>query len=322
MKKDHSQFIIGELQRLGHPYKQAKGWIKIKCLSGKHVDRSPSMGVCREGDGNVPAKCLVCGAVMSWNGRPGRPGIAEILKLTPIEGKRRKVGDPEYQVDDELAAMGAELEQITAAEAKTHHAVRLPKLIEPWTSDYVRGDITLSAKMLSKVPSYRWYDAPQGSTGDVIERILWPISVDNVIYGYTGRRLDDDKFMRYNSSADLPAPRLLFPYDYYKRLRTVVLVEGPVDALRLIDYGIPAMAILGTGTWSKAKRNLLIKKGVRNVLLCFDGDKAGRICTATFNRKLKKYFNVAYLELPEGTDPGNVKTKILKKIKRLVDDGF
>lgn len=325
--KDYSTFIVSELQRRGQPFQMGKDWIKVKCVSGKHADRTPSMGVKRTGEGNVPVKCLTCGFKCSWNGRSGRAGLVELLGVSPMEGKRLRVGDPEYQAEDELNAMAQEMVSLENLESASLVSVKLPRFIEPWSGDYSRTDsngftLKLREKVLKRVPTYRWYDTGKDGTQDPVERILWPISVDGIIYGYTGRRLDDDKFLRYNSSEHMPAPRLLFPYDYYPKLDTVVLVEGPIDALRLINAGVPAMAILGTGTWSKAKRDLLVKKGVRNVLLCFDGDKAGRAVTALVSRKLSKLFNVSYVDLPDGIDPGNMKSKTLKRIKSLLESGF
>jgi 5S rRNA maturation endonuclease (ribonuclease M5) len=60
-----------------------------------------------------------------------------------------------------------------------------------------------------------------------------------------------------------------------QNVSTVVLVEGPRDALRLLQHDIPAMAILGTQTWSSAKVSMLALSGVQNVIICTDGDNAG-----------------------------------------------
>lgn len=77
----------------------------------------------------------------------------------------------------------------------------------------------------------------------------------------------------------------LFPYDYAvalmsrKNLKTLVLVEGPRDALRLLREGIPAICILGTQSWAPMKVRLLEQAGAENIILCMDGDKAGKKAT-------------------------------------------
>lgn len=55
-------------------------------------------------------------------------------------------------------------------------------------------------------------------------------------------------------------------------LHTLVLVEGPRDALRLYREGIPAIAILGTHSWSTKKVRLLELSGAAKIILCMDCD--------------------------------------------------
>lgn len=62
-------------------------------------------------------------------------------------------------------------------------------------------------------------------------------------------------------------------------LRTLVLVEGPRDALRLLRDKIPAIAILGTQSWSKRKLEWLEESEANKIILCMDGDVAGRAAT-------------------------------------------
>lgn len=77
----------------------------------------------------------------------------------------------------------------------------------------------------------------------------------------------------------------LYPFDYSIQmmqdlgLHTMVIVEGPRDALRLIHAGIPAVSILGTNSWTVAKMRLLEFAGVERLILALDGDLAGRVAT-------------------------------------------
>lgn len=59
------------------------------------------------------------------------------------------------------------------------------------------------------------------------------------------------------------------------KANTLVLVEGPRDGMRLHRYGIPAVSILGTRSWSTRKVRLLEAAGVERIVLCLDGDDAG-----------------------------------------------
>ena len=52
--------------------------------------------------------------------------------------------------------------------------------------------------------------------------------------------------------------KALYPYDYIPDNKKILLVEGARDALNLIQYGVYALANLGTSTWSQAKIDLLV----------------------------------------------------------------
>lgn len=76
-----------------------------------------------------------------------------------------------------------------------------------------------------------------------------------------------------------------------KKLRTLVLAEGPRDGLRLYRAGIPAISILGTQSWSKRKIELLEETDAEKIILCMDGDKAGRQATRLLYSGMQKFDN-------------------------------
>lgn len=124
-----------------------------------------------------------------------------------------------------------------------------------------------------------------------------PVHVQgNHVTNITARFKKHKKFPSYLMDKDEMMPTKtygLFPYDYaermLKRQRTwdgkkrkftgLCLVEGPRDALRLIQEGIPAIALLGTHSWSKAKARMLKILSVIydvDIVVMMDGDKAGK----------------------------------------------
>jgi hypothetical protein len=139
----------------------------------------------------------------------------------------------------------------------------------------------------------------------------------------------------------------LFPFDPAIKLMrelgisTLILVEGPRDALRLMQAGIPAMSMLGTQSWSNQKTRLLEFAGVHRLVLFLDGDDAGKNATRflrtgyrlvsdpevtirplgeTFDLKIIRLWNA---KIPEDhpepkLDPGNVPDRFLNKLKRLL----
>lgn len=59
---------------------------------------------------------------------------------------------------------------------------------------------------------------------------------------------------------------------------SLVLTEGPPDALRLIDNGIAAVPSLGCGTWTSTKSDILHSLGFKRVYVCMntDANEAGQ----------------------------------------------
>lgn len=113
---------------------------------------------------------------------------------------------------------------------------------------------------------------------------------------------------------------LLF-YDYAvelmerKDLSTIVLCEGPRDVIRLLRFGIPAMAVLGAGNWNELKRFQLEKTGAENIIIFMDGDDAGKLATKVIYKDIKQHFNTKYMSLWKYAEP-----LLDKKGREILDD--
>lgn len=117
-----------------------------------------------------------------------------------------------------------------------------------------------------------------------------------------------DDFRKYINSTALESKETLWPFPHVVKNfgnDYVVLVEGPADAMRLLLNGIPALAILGTGTWSESKADKLYFT-FDTVVTCFDGDKAGRSVTESVIQSLHMRLGDKLLPiwLPDDFDPG------------------
>jgi hypothetical protein len=176
--------------------------------------------------------------------------------------------------------------------------------------------------------------------------IYMPVNVRGEERGYIRARLrkKKDKPSYLNKAGKWSERYGLFPYDYTVRDKPscIVLVEGPRDALRLLLLGIPAIAILGTQSWSKRKAQLLELSGAEHVILCFDGDDAGLGAEKLVLPSLKPLLDVhlfdlrgkdspywkfrnedepskaAKLEGVELWDPGSMPMKKVNQLKRLI----
>lgn len=102
------------------------------------------------------------------------------------------------------------------------------------------------------------------------------------------------------------ARKLIFEHE----LRYVVIAEGPRDMLRLLSEGIPAVAGLGTKTWTDNKQKLIEGIGVSHAYGMADNDKAGdemmRDMRASFRGSPVRYRSI---KLPKDKDK---KGKLIK----------
>ncbi|RBO84840.1 DNA primase [Marinomonas aquiplantarum] len=151
------------------------------------------------------------------------------------------------------------------------------------------------------------------------DRIIFPIrdSRGRVI-GFGGRAFGDEK-PKYLNSPETPVFQksqelygLFEAKQNTQNLDQIIVVEGYMDVIVLAQHGITnAVATLGTSVNSQHIRKLF--KLVSKVILCFDGDKAGRSAAI---RGLEASLPVMqdekqlrFLFLPEGEDPDSLVRK-------------
>jgi DNA primase len=84
----------------------------------------------------------------------------------------------------------------------------------------------------------------------------------------------------------------------------LVLCEGPLDAVRLWQHGLSAVALMGKYV-SRAKLAMLLRAKVSAITLMFDSDGPGRTAVQSVGPELASVFNVLVAELPDGVDPGS-----------------
>ena len=103
--------------------------------------------------------------------------------------------------------------------------------------------------------------------------------------------------------------------------KTVILNEGPRDSFRLHnDATLPAVAILGTQSWSEGKIRLLSMAGFENAIICMDGDAAGSEAADRIAESLDGHMDVYDFALDqwEGAyDPQNMPAKLLNRLVKL-----
>ena len=93
---------------------------------------------------------------------------------------------------------------------------------------------------------------------------------------------------------------------------TVIVCESQINALTLWSWGYPAIALIGTG--SPHQYEVLKKSGIRNYILCFDGDEAGDKGTNRFKKNMSSDVFISTKLIPRGKDVNNLTKEEFDKL--------
>lgn len=145
------------------------------------------------------------------------------------------------------------------------------------------------------------------------DRIMIPIrDVSGAVIGFTARKYREETFgPKYVNTPETPLfkkSRILFGLSESRKTiakeRKALIVEGQIDALRLIHAGFN-WTVAGQGTaFGEEHAKELIQLGVRQVHLALDGDNAGQEAAVKIGHLFQKEgIEVFVVPLPEKTDP-------------------
>lgn len=149
-------------------------------------------------------------------------------------------------------------------------------------------------------------------------RIMFPLyNLDGKPVGFSGRIYNGEKDSKYvNSKESIIFKKGNLLYNYHRALsharekHQIIVVEGFMDVIRLYTIGIKnVVATMGTAI-TKEHANLLMKLS-KNIVLCFDGDKAGEKATISALDALEKIgMTPKIIRLEDDLDPDDY---IIKK---------
>lgn len=135
------------------------------------------------------------------------------------------------------------------------------------------------------------YDAETNS-------IVFPVWNENdKLVALTRRSVNGKQFQLENNKN-----KSVYLLNFIKKwnITTVYVVESQINALTLWAWGYPAIALLGTG--SKYQYDILKKSGIRDYILCFDGDEAGDKGRDRFIKAMNTDVFISSKILPRGKD--------------------
>src|SRR3990167_280284 len=156
----------------------------------------------------------------------------------------------------------------------------------------------------------------KGNVPFFIGRITFPImDVQGNVIGFSARKyLEKSTGGKYINTPETPLfkkSRVLFGLNYARKeitkQRRVVVVEGQIDALRLIQEGLN-LAVAGQGTaFGEEHVEVLKKLGIKEAFLAFDGDGAGQEAALKVGNLFQSEgIEVFMLLFKEGEDPDSI----------------
>ncbi len=170
----------------------------------------------------------------------------------------------------------------------------------------------VDSELAHRADLLRTGDRP-GSYAYFRNRIIFPIrSISRQVVGFGGRIVGqgEPKYLNSADSTYFSKGKLLYGFDAARmpmaREKTAILVEGYLDVIALFQVGITNVAAT-CGTAFTPDQAKLIRRGAQNVLLVFDGDKAGlKAAIRSADVALKHGLEPRIVSLPAGEDPASL----------------
>jgi DNA primase len=149
-------------------------------------------------------------------------------------------------------------------------------------------------------------------------RLMIPIHNDaGEVVAFSGRLLDPEaKAQKYVNSPETPIfvkSRILFGLNKTKRpiieAGSAILCEGQIDLMRCWQHGIRNV-VAPQGTAFTDPHARLLKRIAKEVVICFDADRAGQTAAQrSIDVLLKEDLQVRIARIPQGEDPDSLLRK-------------
>ena len=290
-------------------------WYQIYCpFHNNGQERKPSCGVLLQEQYKNGQRysagmfhCFSCGA-----SKPLEVGLSEILKnhastlsasdwLTrnipgyapdPNEVERMLPGSIVKDVTDAFAAKNLRLrlhaqKEYVSEEELASYRFTVPYMYERKLTDpvIIKYDVGFDA---NHVPSGRSKPLPC---------ITFPVRDEQGHTLFFCRRSIEGKYFNYPQGVTKPVYGL---YELPKDCRSVIVCESVFNALTAVVYGYNAVALLGTGNSYQITQ--LKRLGVREYVICLDGDEAGMKGTQKLKNALSQSGIVWTIHMPPDKD--------------------
>lgn len=306
-----------------------------------HDDHNPSMSVSPE---KQIYTCFVCGAsgnvfnfVMEYEKISFTEAVAKVASKAGIT-LNVSTSSPKKKIDDKYEKYYKMFDVVNKYYQNNIKSVYGKSAIEYLNKRSITDDIikefeiglSMNDNNLNKLLSKKGYDVNElvdiGLCGkkdkftyDIFRnRIMFPLyNLTGQVVGFSGRIYNGEDESKYvNSKESVIFKKGMLLYNYHRALNharekhQIIVVEGFMDVIRLSTIGIKnVVATMGTAI-TKEHASLIMKLS-KNVVLCFDGDKAGEKATISAIEALEKIgIEPKVIRLEDNLDPDDY---IIKK---------
>lgn len=139
--------------------------------------------------------------------------------------------------------------------------------------------------------------------------ITFPVRDKNGNTLFIYRRSIETKFFSMPESIEKP----VYGLDMISPgCQSLCICESIINALTLESWGYESVALLGTGTPFQIQQ--IKELGVREIVLCLDGDEAGHRGTAKLKRNLSSTAMVWVVDIPSGKDVNDLDKQTFDKL--------
>lgn len=187
------------------------------------------------------------------------------------------------------------------------------------TKGYEEEDIAKAGLITHSKKTDRYFDRFRG-------RIMFPIMDSRGrIIGFGGRSIDNANQPKYLNSPETPIfskGNNLYALNIAKKHnknQDIILVEGYMDVISLYKYGV-LNSVASLGTALTENQVDLLKRYSREIYICYDSDRAGKIATdKAIDVMKKKDASPRVIPLPKNLDPDDfLKSQGVDEFKKLM----
>lgn len=305
----------------------ARGYINVHCPLCSVADQGYHLGLHRSG------RWTCFRDPVGHRGNDPRKIIILLTGCSYEEAESFVQGDVDIDTSDFDQAAAIFLTS-SGPSGDDRQLLTFPEEFQPLTSQRGRAKIYwdyllkrgFSTKEVPKVA--RRYGLHYCDRGNWRGRIIIPVYVDAVLMSWTGRTVYEMEALRYRSlsHASDAIPRavisirdMLFNYDNAARrnYHTCVLVEGPLDAIKVDyyghNYGVCSVATFGTGI-RRPQLDLLehLRIRCRTLIVCGDvGAEANIMDLLSTTRGMR----MCSIDLPAGVrDPAELNKQQVRQL--------